>query len=148
MGSTSSLSAYRQILLKMSGLTPVPHSLAIPRNDVRNTARVRRPKSSEAALGHARTGLARELMVFDREFEPTCHEVRSQLAKTQSFGDRRGQNDGRDGRPIVMALAQLHCPCPRPLNHEFHLFWFPRFRSIRLRNALCRKRRDGGASGQ
>jgi hypothetical protein len=35
-----------------------------------------------------------------------------------------------------------------PLRHEFHLFWFPRLRSIWVRDALRRERRDGGASRQ
>src|ERR1700732_4894410 len=134
MGSTFSLSACRQILLKMSRFNPCPSepsdTRAIPRNDARKTAKVRCPKAAEAAPRHARTRPARESMVFDREREPACHEGRAQLAKAQSFGDRRGRSDDRAGRTIVLALAQLHCPCPRPLDHEFHLFWVPRFRSV------------------
>ena len=99
---------------------------AIPRNDVRKTAEVRWPKAAEAAPWHACTRTAREPMVFDRELEPACHEGRARLAKTRSLGDRRGRRHDRDGRAIVLALAQLHCPCPRPLNHEFHLFRVPR----------------------
>jgi hypothetical protein len=101
-------------------------SRAIPRNDVRKTANVRCPKAAEAAPWHACTRTAREPMVFDRELEPACHEGRVQLAKTQSFRDRRGRTEDHDGRAIILALAQLHRPCPRPLNHEFHLFRVPR----------------------
>ena len=121
---------------------------AIPRNDVRKTAKVRCPKAAEAAFWRARTRPARERMVFDRALEPACHEGRAEQAKTRPLGDRRGRSEDRDGRAIVLALAQLRCPCRRPLSHEFHLFWVPCFRSVRVRNALRRERRDGGASRQ
>ena len=94
---------------------------ALPRNDVRKTAKVRCPKAAEAALRGASTRPAREPTVFDRELEPACHEGREQLAKTQPFGDRRCRSDDHAGRAIVLALAQLHRPRPRPLSHEFHL---------------------------
>src|ERR1700730_13107731 len=71
---------------------------AIQRNDARSTAKVRCPKAAEAAPRHARTRPARESMVFDREHEPACHEGRTQLAKTQSFGDPRGRSHDRAGR--------------------------------------------------